>query len=242
MKIQILNKDSKKGFKLLAGINRPVIPSHVTKLAKSLEIMGCIRPVVIAYLSFIDNKLTPYIIDGQHLFHALLRNSMDIPYVVIEIKDKKELIEKIALLNASSKSWMLLDYITAWGCINKDYKRLNELYNTYDFELSLLADLLSGSTSNKTATRKLKDGTFKIVEEKENLKICDYLTDILKIVPRMNRYENKYVCSEFVKFYKNNIKAYEHLSFIRRLKPKAKTFVLATQEEGKVQEMFKKLI
>ena len=47
---------SKKSVKYLAGINRPIIPYHVTKLAQALTMMGVIRPIVIANISFIDGK------------------------------------------------------------------------------------------------------------------------------------------------------------------------------------------
>ena len=39
------------------------------------------------FLDFLDGKMMPYIIDGQHLYHALLRLSLDIPYVEIEQDD-----------------------------------------------------------------------------------------------------------------------------------------------------------
>ena len=142
MKAQILKKDSKQSFSYLAGINRPINPSQVTKLANSVNKMGIIRPVVVAELSFIDGKKKLYIVDGQHLFNALIRNNMDIPYVVIDVKDKKDLVEKIALLNASSKNWAMVDYVTAWASLVPDYVRLNHYFQVYDFEISFLAGVL----------------------------------------------------------------------------------------------------
>ena len=64
--------------------------------------MGCLRPVVIAHLSF-KELVGNYVIDGQHLFHALIRNNMDIPFVMIDVADEQDLVEKLALLNNSSK-------------------------------------------------------------------------------------------------------------------------------------------
>jgi hypothetical protein len=37
MKINYLSKDSKKGFNLLAGINRPITPAQVSKMAESIQ-------------------------------------------------------------------------------------------------------------------------------------------------------------------------------------------------------------
>jgi hypothetical protein len=242
MKSQLLKKDSKQSFSYLAGINRPINPAQVTKLAQSVNRMGIIRPVIVAYISFIDGIKKPYIIDGQHLFNALIRNNMDIPYVVIEVKDKKDLVEKIALLNASSKNWSMFDYVTAWGSLNPDYIKLNHYYQVYDLELGFIAGVLLNniSTYSGTPNVKIKKGEFKISNEKDNVQILDYVTDMLKIVPRMNRFENKYVCAEYVKFLRTT-KTYNHKKFIANLNKNKKQFVLATQEDGKLVELFTKL-
>ena len=242
MKIQTLTKNSKQSFSYLAGINRPINPSQVTKLAQSVNNMGILRPVVAAELSFIDGKKKVYIIDGQHLFNALIRNNMDIPYVLISVKDKKELVEKIALLNASSKNWSIQDYVTAWSSLSADYIKLNHYYQVYDLELSFLASVLSNNSNNvnANASNKIKRGEFIIINEKENVQILDYVTDMLKVVPRMNRFENKYACIEYVKFLRTT-KMYNHKKFIENLAKNKKQFVLATQEDGKLVELFAKL-
>lgn len=241
MKIQVLKKDSHKSFSYLAGINRPINPAQVTKLAESVNKMGILRPIIIARLSFITGKLIDYIIDGQHLFNALLRNNLDIPYVTIEIRDKTELVESIALLNASSKNWAILDYVTSWSCVSEDYKKLLHYYNVYDFELVDISAILAGrSVAGGIETKFIKRGKFKIANEKENVRLLDYLTDVLKVIPRMNRYENKYVCSEYITFVKNTNK-YNHSDFMKSLTKNKEKFILATQEHHKLSEMFQKL-
>lgn len=244
MKIQILRKDGSKGFKFLTGINRDIIPSQVTKLASSIECMGIIRPVVVADIDFLGEKGT-YILDGQHLFYALMRLDQDIPYTKIQVKDKKDMIVKISLLNASSKSWMMLDYITAWSCISEDYKKLMYYYNMYDFEICLLGDILMGRSScnlGGTCTMRVKKGEFKIVKEAEQVVILDRLTDMLKVAPRMDRVQNLYICREYVSFLKDAGKAYNHEKFISSLAKKKTLLVFTTQEKGKLAEVFKKLI
>jgi len=241
MKNQILKKDSKQSFSYLAGINRPVNPGQVTKLAESVNKMGIIRPVVVAYISFVDGIKKPYIIDGQHLFNALIRNNMDIPYVTIEVKDKKDLVEKIALLNASSKNWSMVDYITAWSSLSQDYVKLNHYYQVYDVDLCTLATiLLGGSVDGGGTVRTIKNGQFKIVDEKFNVSILDYVTDLLKVIPRMARNDNRYASREYVKFLRST-KTYNHKKFIENLKKSKKEFILATQQEGKLVELFTKL-
>jgi hypothetical protein len=241
MKTQILKKDSKQSFSYLAGINRPINPAQVTKLAESVIKMGVIRPVVIAYISFIDGIKKPYIIDGQHLFNALIRNNMDIPFVVIDIKDKTDLVEKIALLNASSKNWSMLDYITAWASLSNDYVKLNHYYQVYDIDLCTLATILLGQSVDGSSTVKtIKNGKFKVVDEKLNVSILDYVTDLLKVIPRMARNDNRYTTREYIKFLRT-AKTYNHKKFLDNLKKNKKEFILATQEEGKLVELFTKL-
>ena len=239
LNIKWLPKNGKLSY--LSGINRPINPSQVTKLAQSVTKMGIIRPLVVAELDFVSGKKTKYIIDGQHLFNALIRNGMDIPYVEIAIKDKQELIETIALLNASSKNWSLLDYICAWSSLSDDYIKLNHYYQVYDFDMGVLSSVLNNNTTDGgNITRKIKNGTFKIIEEATNIIILDNLTDVLKIIPRMNRMENRYLCVEYIRFLRNTNK-YNHSKFLSGLKQNKKEFILATQEEGKLVELFTKL-
>lgn len=237
--IKWITDTSRVMLNYLAGINRPVNPGHVTKLAKSLDKIGTVQPIVVAQLSFITGKPELYIIDGQHKFNALIRNNQPIPYVVIDVKDKQDLIEKIALLNASSKSWCMLDYVTAWSSLNQDYVKLNHYFQVYDMEMGIVASTLSNNVSGGSIGRKIKNGEFKIMDEAENVKILDNLTDLLKVIPRMNRYENKYVCGEYVKFRRSS-KDYNHEKFLKNLTAHKELFVLATQQEGKLSELFYK--
>jgi hypothetical protein len=239
--VKRLNKNSSKSLHMLAGINRAVVPNHVTKLAHSVSMMGVIRPVVVAEISFLDGITKTYIIDGQHLFHALLRLNYDIPIVYIHITDKKDLIEKIALLNASSKTWSLIDYVTAWQSINPDYVTLYKLFNTYDFDISTIAGIMcEKSISGGTNSKLVKSGEFKIENYNKNKIILDYLTDLFKVIPRMTRMQNKYVCNEYVNFVRKS-KSYNHTRFLTNLKKNKRDFILATQEEDKLSQMFKKL-
>jgi hypothetical protein len=242
MKLQYLQPDSKKGFSVLAGINRVIVPSQTTKLSESIKLMGVIRPVIISFITFISGKKLPYIIDGQHLYNACIKLSVAIPYVVIDIKDKQDLIEKIALLNSSSKSWSMNDYVTAWSYINSDYSKLRDYYNQHDLEFSILASVLSGSvgSTGSIINKKIKNGSFRVVNEKYNAELLTYIDDMLSIIPRMNRFENKYVCGEFLKFVKNT-PDYKHEQFMIKLKRNKNKFVLATQEEGKLNELFEHL-
>jgi hypothetical protein len=240
MKLSILKKDAKKGFLYLEGINRPIAPGQVTKLAKSLNRMGCIRPVVVAKIKFLTGKEELYIIDGQHLFNALLRNNMDIPYIEISISSKVELVETIALLNASSKSWTMLDYLSAWGSIHEDYKELRNYFNIYDFDIRTLCTVLSGTPGHSNSSNKLKKGEFRIGNKSEAIIILDNLTEVLEVAPRLNRFENSYFCEEYVKFIRLKGSSYKHATFLKRLGTKKEELLLVTHEEGGLASFFEK--
>lgn len=224
----------------LGGINRPIGPNQVTKLAKSIMLIGCIRPIVVARLSFISGKMETYIIDGQHTFTSLIRIGWPIPYIEIDIKDKQDLVEKIALLNASSKTWSMFDYITAWASLKEDYVKLNRYFQIYDFELSVLAGVLNETNTSSSADR-IKKGEFRILNEQRNVEILNHLTDALNIVPRMNRFENKYFCLEFINYLRTEGSYYNHKKTMEFLKNNIDKFILATQEIGKIQEMLKNI-
>ncbi len=231
----------KKPVSFLAGINRPIDPAQVTKLAQSIDAIGVQRTLVVAEFAFITGKKEMYVIDGQHLYHALMRNGLDIPYVMVEIKDKADLVEKIALLNASSKSWCTQDYITAWSCLKTDYVKLNEYLNRYDIEKSLTASILmNNGTDGGNTIRTIKKGEFQIINEEGNVKILDYITDLLKVIPRQNRVQNKYVCREFLSFVRS-CPDYNHERFMNNIKKVKDDFKFATQQEGRLSDFFYKL-
>ncbi len=247
LKEQILKKESKKGFSLLAGINRDVIPSHVTKIANSILKTGCGRSIIVAQLSFIEGVVKWYIIDGQHLYYALIRLNQDFPYKIIEnITTQEELVECIACYNHSSKSWTMVDYIKAWSSVNPDYKTLKTACDTYDIELSIISPILmnveiGGSVGSSPTLNHIKKGTFFIDDYTKSKITLDYLTDIFKIIKRLNRHQNRYVCSEFVKLIRG-IKDYNHIRFMKNLSANKDNFLLATHEEGALGDMFNKLL
>jgi hypothetical protein len=241
--IKWLTPTSHKKLHLLPGINREIIVHQINKIAESVKKMGILRPVIVAELDFIDGTKKLYVIDGQHLMHALIRLGYDIPYIVIKIENKQELVETIALLNSSSRSWCIADYVTAWSSLKEDYIKLNRYATTYSIELSMTAAILSGNTlvHGSVVTRIIKDGTFAVKNEARAVKLLDYIKDALNIVGRMNRYENRYFISEYVKYVKEEAGDYNHDVFMKKLKKNKDVVTLAIQADGKLVETFKKL-
>jgi hypothetical protein len=175
----------------------------------------------------------------------LQSNTKEVIDTVLEkaVAYKKQLIETIALLNASSKNWTMADYVLSWSSINPDYVKLNRYFQIYDVEISIIASILSNGnvSSAGTITKKIKQGEFAIQNEEENVTILDGITDILKVIPRMNRFENRYVCAEYVNFRRTEGCSYDHKAFMKKLEANKKQFILATQEQEKLSDMFRKL-
>lgn len=243
--IKTLKMSGSKGFALLAGVNRPIIPNHVTKLSSSLDKMGVVRPVVVSTFSFIDGNKTTYIIDGQHLYHALMRLGWDVPYVEIEIKDDISLAEHLALLNSSSKSWSMKDYILVWSGIQKDYVKLSKYFNTYDIELSQIAQILMDNScaSNLGGSRissVIKKGEFCIDDEKRGVMLLNYVTDALKIVKRMDRMSNRLFIASYVNFI-NTYDRYDHKQFLANLKLNKDKFKIITQDPEEYKKLLKSI-
>ena len=236
--VQILDKDSSKGFKFMEGINREIRPAQVTVLAKSISKMGILRPVIVADLYFNGLNGT-YIIDGQHLFFALMRENLDIPYIKIEIKDAEELVERTALLNSSSKSWMLKDYVQIWSFIRPDYKKLSHYFNQYDLEMQTIASVLNNkSASGGGANTIIKNGTFTVKDESRAIKTLDYVTDVLKCVPRMDRISNKFFVGAYIEFLTQNTASYDHKKFCTYLKSHKQKLTFVNGDKDNIFSFF----
>lgn len=243
--IKSFSTTSNTKLHLLAGINRGVTPRHVTKLSASIVKMGVIRPLVLAWMSFIDGTRKLYIIDGQHLYFSILRFGCDIPYTLVDIKDKAELIETIALLNASSKSWTTMDYITAWASINPAYQTVQELHNTYDISLSQLVEILHTGSLNPTRkgggiSRIIKEGTISICNKAKAIQTLDRITDILDIIPRNDRDGNYTFISCYTEMIAGAGASYNHAKFLAYLKKNREKFLTVTQDTEEISKLLRK--
>jgi len=234
--IKWLKANGNQGFTILEGINRDIIPSQVTKIATSIEKIGdIIRPVVVACLSYRGDKSLS-IIDGQHLYFACLRLNLDIPYVVININNDQELTHILALLNTTSKSWTLNDYIKVWSYINPDYKILQYHIKRSDLEVSTVAAILQNQPTS-SMTSFIKKGTFNVKNVDRAVEIMDYVTDYLKIIPRQDRTENKKaVVSYLIHVLQNN--NYNHKKFLNYLKANKSRLEFLNASKEDIVEFF----
>lgn len=254
MKIKYLGANATKGFSLLTSINRAIIPAQVSKIAESIQkFKQILRPVIIAYIDFIPEMPTGYyIIDGQHLYTACLRLQMDTPYIELseKITSIAELIEKIALLNSSSKSWMLDDYIHTWGYYKTEYQEFMSLYNRYNIERTLLAELLhtgvvSGNSqrgASHSVTKSIKDGTFKIRNKSMAITVLDYVTDLRDITKDLGRLNQRQITSCIIEKIKADGGTYNHKVYKAYLMSIKKELILASNDVNVFRELVSKVV
>jgi hypothetical protein len=241
LKVHFLSRTARSGFHLLAGINRPVKQPHVNTLVESVRLMGIIRPVVITTIAFITGRPLRYIIDGQHLFHACLALDVDIPYTEITVKNQTELVERIALLNSSSKSWDMSDYITAWSSISQHYKTLNyyiERYKQIDYRT--LAAALSGGTASNSISFTLKAGKFVVFDENTNSKVIEELAEANEALGSVYSLQRRNIHRDYLSF-RRSIVNYNHKAFMKAMRENHDKIIMATTRGEHVMDLFKKM-
>jgi len=209
-----LKLDGRKVWSLLTGINREVLPKQILKLATSIDRKCITRPVIVCTISFITGKSTTYIIDGQHLYHACLQLRLDIPYIEIEIKDMRDLVETIAFFNSSSKSWTSNDYILSWSAVHVDYKKLMHYLNTYQLESRIITGVLSGSGINNH-TNLVRRGDFRIKNEKYAANYLSLFSDIVRVLTPKDKYGLRNFAKEFYIYYSKINTSYNHNKFMQ---------------------------
>jgi hypothetical protein len=167
-------------------MNRDVDSKHVQKIITSLRKQGCIRAVICCRTNIIEGTEKLYIIDGQHLATALEREQQPIPYIEYMISSEEELIDRMAYLNNSSKSWDLMDYVNAWKMLKPDYMKLLKWKNMYDLEPTMIASIATMMPSIRYSTQPIKNGSFAITNSKAE-EMCKAFNDIFLKIGRVDR-------------------------------------------------------
>lgn len=201
-------------FNRLTTVQRGIDNKHVSKIESSLETMGQLRPIICAKLPFIEGNQKLWVIDGQHTLEALIRRNDVIAYILIEIKDEKELVNKIAKLNTSSKSWGLYDFVHAWAYLenNIDYRHLLKAANVYDMSISAIACCYSRTDMHNSEI--IKNGDWKLMDKANGDLLIDYVNEIFRYIPKSNRMVSRMFIEAYVKMYYSQKSTYNHASFM----------------------------
>lgn len=228
MKVEIIPFNSKKKLYVLPnGINRAVTSFHVNELVQSIELMGITRAAILIELSFLEDEKKTYILDGQHLREATNKLSMDLPVVYVNPKNVttiKHVIEIVARLNNSSKSWNLGDYVNSWSkCpeTRSAYKTLMVYQDKTNLGYSTLAMVCQPYTISMH-THSIKDGSFKITNKSVSEAIIENITDIFQEFKRGYASEIRVLVQGYIMFYVEKTKkgnnTLNHSKFMNNLK------------------------
>lgn len=203
-------------------MNRGIDSKHVQKMITSIRKMGVLRCVIACTTNILEGEEKTYIIDGQHLATALERDGQPIPYIEIDIQSEEDLIEKMAYLNNSSKSWDLMNYINAWKMIRPDYMKLFKWKNMYDLEISMVACIATLMPSIRYGTQPIKNGTFSVSNpQAENM--CKAFNDIFLKIGMVERNVKFQFLNAFMLAYNAN---YDHDRVIKSLDKNLKVIKL----------------
>lgn len=198
--------------------NRVVNQKAVKAIKESIQLNGILRQVILIRTNLFGQGNKYYIADGQHLYYACqsLNILKDLSYVICKRKfnNIQEIVEFVALLNATQTPWKLEEYVNAYASTNQfiDYNILISKRNKYNLSYQLLS-MIYGGLSSITGPQMLKDGKFKIVNESKGDELAIRMQDICSIFGRTNTSILKEFAMAF--YYWSNAVEYNHKKFIQ---------------------------
>jgi len=239
--MKLLIKETKSYSSLhYLPMNREVNSKHVQSMVDSINIMGIIRPVVLCETNCVDGIKKKYILDGQHLVNACQRLNIAIPYVIIPVNDELDIVHKMGMLNSTSKSWTLKDYVNAYKMFKPDYMTLFKYHNLYNLSYSELAVILGLKTSYDSGKgiKPLKEGKF-VINNPDGELACKNLSEMVtllggNIIPQVRRV--------FVRLYATNSFKFNHGSTFTAIKSNLDSLAVITKEYDLEEFLLSKII
>lgn len=239
-KVQTISaNDARRKFKMLVGINRSTDSNHVNKLIGSVRVMGVIRPVIVTKFTF-KGDTALYILDGQNLFQALCKLNMDIPYIEVPVADNRDIVQKIALMNNSSRSWGITDYVNAWSSVNPDYIKLLKYYESSTLELTQVACILKGFNGWSGRIRKhIRLGEFHVQDETKAKSMLSYMEEVFSNLPVLDNKIKRIFHTSYMTYLCNNFTSYNHRRFMKYLYNNKRILSQANSDKSKIELFFK---
>lgn len=191
-------------YELFAKVkgNRDVIESHINKIRQSLKkrhVKEC--GILVAFNpNYEPGRPLFVIIDGQHRFEALKRESLPISFVVIDDLTNEEILEIIELLNTSHKNWDVTNFMGSKCTLgDTNYILYKSIYDRYDFEHEVIFYAMKklGKTINHDM---FKNGLLKFDSELFN-EIDAVFTWLEKFVSIVEPYGKRYYLKALLDLY-----------------------------------------
>ena len=142
------------------------------------------------------------------------------------IESEEDLIEQMAYLNNSSKSWDLMNFINAWKMIRPDYMKLFKWKNMYDIEVTMLAIIGVNNAGLRHSTGAIKTGEFKVTNPNAE-DMCKLFNDIFLKIGLTDRHVKFQFLNAFLQAYGK----YDHQKVLSNIDKHMKTVKLITNTE-----------
>ncbi len=157
-------------------------------LMDSMHEHGFIGTIDVIKTDIVDGTMGYYPADGYHRKLAAFELGIPVEAIVHEkqFNSVEELVEFVAMLNNTQKSWTVADYVHSFASLQRQaYITLQRFASKYrSFTLNTLAALLYGIRSgNKTSgamTKVLKSGNFKINHLEGTKEVLEYASKLSK--------------------------------------------------------------
>jgi len=146
----------------LLPFNRDIVPTHVQRMAASIQKTGnVLREVIVVRINF-----EYFVADGQHLNFALQQLHLPVRCKLIDAKNEEEALSIVTILNSTSRNWGIKNFVEGWANFNKDVKTLMKLKKDFSLTYTTIGALLVNGTST-LAKKTIANGTFKIADKDE---------------------------------------------------------------------------
>ena len=184
-----INKTNK--FKFLPN-NRPIDETHVNTLVESLKACGSFHGyiIIIKTKCLSDNNRPEYYIgDGQHRMMACAKLGIPFNYEVVSLVDDTldNLVKYISLLNDSSKTWSLPNYLNAYAMLDiPGYAKLNVAFTEHGLTTSDLISIYNPNKSLPHATKEFKLGKFSPCDEADSDILLESFVMMKHAIPSHN--------------------------------------------------------
>lgn len=193
--MQVMETTSYDRLKTLNG-NRPISQKRVLKLKRSIQTRGNKRVIFVG-----KYNRSLYVIDGQHYKDACVMLEIPVFYQVQEYANIEEMIDMMAVLNNTSATWELIDYVHAYSQLKIiDYMRLEAWKERTGFSIQNLGRMATGGEITQVSPEiKNKQFRFRLSEEQMTTMV-EMVETIIEIINPINYTMVNTIVRGFVKY------------------------------------------
>lgn len=220
--------------------NRDIDYRKVAKIKLSMQMYGITSGITLIRTDVFDSTMRYYAADGQHRYEAARAlNMLDrLPIFIVqkEFRSIPEIIQFVATLNTTQKSWTLVNFVEAYCSVDaKEYIFLRDICNTYNISYPI-GMLLCGWSGNGPGYNSFKDGHFKVRDMEKTRKVFSYIQDCFGVLEICDSRPMSYFAEQFYRWY--NDSTYDHAKFLKFLKRNKLAFKLLKRDGiyAKLQE------